>query len=822
MSTWTVPVSSTPPSTPGSHQLRTDSLASNPSTTPAGPPPFELSFTPAGAPNFSANGSSQVTSQNAASKSKPDFAINMGSRRNISSPSFKTHHQSKFAGYRHSGQSPTFRVSRTTNNRVLKNSLFGSSPPSKLLGVHTTRLNDDEGDEDELEEEDYNDELEDDNMISESGSEDEPALPTVTEYSRLPSALISDGNPSYHVRPSSENGTPRGIKRSRGGAAISPRSPSRGACREDSAISSIAKGIASQLGAAPLSDPDKLILETDVLLRELYPQDNISDVSEKVLEVALQAVTEKLCTLWHSCRNQLSSQTAMEGDYTIGIGPGSNAPTALKAIFLATLILQLHHPPAAKGKQALALTRANRSSRPNPFYNDSHGPVKPTAVSKVLIDWLDDSHSPYEIALINLSSHQPNPTAHYNFWDLLFSMTLRGQIQQVITLLKKSDFKVAHTAREDGHAQDGYSGMQLKNTEKAIARTVQLLENCPAVQDGDWDMAGNEWCMFRKRVEQTLNNLTILAEGRDRDMDPTDSGFEASNFGIKSPTMKLSQSARQAESHVPWTIYQNLKTMYGVLLGGTTEVVSSAQDWVEATVGLTIWWDGESDEEMAIGSLAMTRRSLTRSQPRGTRLVDLNPSAAYLRRLAFSFQLATEDSGEDLFKINPLNPVEVGLASIFEGNIEEVIGILRGWSLPVASAVIEIGSLGGWYESLPGPAIDGFNDSDLMVLSSYGQPSQGINRDSILIDYAEALLEKPIVQAFLQEAKEGWELSLSVLTRLDDTNMANKHLRDFLSRISLRSDERVDKILDICRNFGLDKDAQAIAEVRQYLIQSAA
>jgi hypothetical protein len=51
--------------------------------------------------------------------------------------------------------------------------------------------------------------------------------------------------------------------------------------------------------------------------------------------------------------------------------------------------------------------------------------------------------------------------------------------------------------------------------------------------------------------------------------------------------------------------------MYGILLGGATEIISFAQDWVEATIGLTAWWNGDDNDEIALGSLAMTRRSET-------------------------------------------------------------------------------------------------------------------------------------------------------------------------------------------------------------------
>lgn len=826
MSTWTVPLSSSPPSTPGSHQKYKNSFASNISTTPAGAPPSTTkSFTPAGPPPSSVFGSSLVESHNTTYQSNTDIFMDEVSVLSHNGFSSKLNHPSKVAqsatSYNHSTQYPDFEVSKTALNGTLKNHSFDSSLFSRQTD-NGDFLEDpeviDEEDEQENEDEDCSGESERSFMID---AESQPSRPVNPKNLLSNDMLMSDGDLDNASGSSSENGAPRGVKRSRVGAVIHSSSTYGRKARapnEDSAIPIIARNIASQTGVAKLDDPDNLILKTEVIVNQLNTTHTDSGEQEETLDITLPAVIEELKTLWHACRDDILNKPAIEDDCIIGIGPSENAPAVLKAIFLAPLLLQLHHPPAARGKQAFATARPNRSPLFSTSLQSPYKPTKLTALPKVLVDWLSDCHDPYKTAIVSLLGHQPNPTSHLNFWDLLFSITLRGQISQVIMLLKKADFKIARTAREDGLGQDGYHGMQLGNIERAINRAIQLLEHCPAVQDEDWNVAGSEWRLFRKRVEQALDDLAIFAEGHDRDRDPTESAFEAENFGIKSPIMNMSHSARRAESRVPWTIYQNLKTMYGILLGGTPEILSSAQDWVEATIGLAVWWDGDGDDdEVAVGSLSMTRRSLRLSQSRDTRLVDLNPTVAYLRRLSFAFEQATEDSNDDLFKINSLNPLEIGLASIFQGNADGVIGILRGWSLPVVSAVVEVATLGGWCESPPGPGlIDDFNESDLMVLSSYGQPMQGANRDRIAVEYADAISKKDKIQDSNKEAKEGWELSIAVLTRLDDADLANKKVGELLSRIALSSDQRVDKILGICRNFNMDREAQAISEVFYY------
>ena len=616
-------------------------------------------------------------------------------------------------------------------------------------------------------------------------------------------------------------GTPRGIKRSRGGAAISHGSirdkVKEVSPKKDSAIPSIAKNMATQFDIAGLNDPDELILRTEDLVSQLYIPDNVSGGQEIALEATLPAITEELDNLWRLCRDHDCRSTPPEENVLIGLGPNENAPSLHKATFLSSLLLKLHHSPAAKGKQAFAASKTNLGSSLSTSFYPSRTPQRPTPVPKVLLDWLEEHHNPYRTAAIDLQTFQPNPTAHVNFWDIIFSSTLRGKLSEVIRVFQKSDFQYARTAREDGQGRAGYHGTQVGNIRRVINRALQVLELCPSLQDGNWEVTRNDWIVFRKRVEQAMADLATFAEGRDRDSARTQSTFEAPNFGIRSSTASLSQSTRRAESQVPWTIYQNLKALYGILLGGTTEIVASAQDWVEATIGLTAWWDGDDDdEEVAVDSIAMTQRSLRHSLSRGGRLVDLNNTAAYLRRLALSFERATDDSDDDLFQINSANPVEVGLASVFEGNVEGVVGLLRGWSLPVATAVVELASLGGWFESsLGGGMQNGLDESDLLVLSSYGHREQGMSRDGIMVEYSDRLFRKNELGApRAKDSREGWELSIQILARLEDRSMADKKVVGLLGQLPLVSDLRVDKVLGICQDFGMDREARKMAEVR--------
>ena len=831
---WAVPLSSSPlaPSTPGSGQRTTKNFAkspsglpSNPSTTPAGPPPSSVgSFTPPDPPLSSILGSSQRGSEKSLFKANPSASANTGSRRSVD-PFSQSIDEDKLARFLDKSDGFNFGDS---NGASMKQT-FGL--PSGKHNLNLTRDGDEEDYEDEEEgydheEEDYGEDEQDEGTEDGATVDPAPGKALVDAGFMTQSALTkfpANGS-TFEYGSSIMDGTSRGVKRSRGGAMIPPAS-TRVAKKltepeQESEIPSIVTNMASRSRVASLEESDDFIVGTEsILLKELYGTEMMGEVSETVLDAGLPNATESLCDFWRASRDQDLANTPPRPEAVVGIGPDQKAPPLHKAIFISTLLLQLHHPPTAKGKQALAVTRLNRLSTSATFPQDIQLRSNPTAPSKVLLNWLDDNYNHYRHTVDEVQQYEPSPAGHRSFWDIVMHLTLRSKLAEVGRLLKRSNFQHARTARDDGHGTEGYHGVQIKNIERVVNRAVQVLEHCPLLQEDNWNIAGNEWFLFRKRIEQAMDDLTTFAEGRDRDMDESESAFEASNFGLRRTNMGLSKSARKAESKVPWTIYQNLKTMYGILLGGTTEIVSSSQDWVEATVGLTAWWDGDSAEDVAVGSLAMSRRSLRHSEARGRRLVDVNAAAAYIQRLASAFKHVTNDANEGSFQVESINQVELALASVFQGNIEGVIGILRGWSLPVTSAVAEISSAGGWFGPGSGEMADLHDDLISMSTFQQRQPTKLVTRDSISVEYAEALSARESLQPS-QGATiyEGWELSMSVLNRLDDKGIAAQRIGEMLQRLPVYSDERMDKILRICQISGKAGQARNITEVNCQLL----
>ena len=441
-------------------------------------------------------------------------------------------------------------------------------------------------------------------------------------------------------------------------------------------------------------------------------------------------------------------------------------------------------------------------------------PTHATALPRALIDWLDIHHNPYPDDFNSILLHRPSPSNNDSFWDAIYASALRGRFDRVLRLLRDAGWENAITAEDDGAEGAGYEGQQLDNTEAVIEQCTNILESCPGHKHNDWDVKNTDWSLFRQRIRRAITDLEELAEG-DGEEPSRGNAFSQSEF-----RGSLSTASRRAESKVPWTIYENLKALYAQLLGSTDEIVLVSQDWLEASIYLTVWWDGEASEDFGRASL---RKSITGGQR--TREVDVTPLAAYRTRLANALALVTDQPEDPVFQVDTMNPVLVGVACAMEDDIDSVLALLRTWSIPVAAAVVEVAGLGDWLPQArprsPGLVEQGFSSEDLMVLS-HGPSSHtfndGIVRDGALEAYADLLAARQSFQtADGVTAREGWELAVAVLGRLDDEATAQRKIADLLERIELDDEASVDKVLTLCGELGLTEQARVISEVSCFL-----
>ncbi|KAL5119705.1 hypothetical protein ACEQ8H_002311 [Pleosporales sp. CAS-2024a] len=551
----------------------------------------------------------------------------------------------------------------------------------------------------------------------------------------------------------------------------------------------IAKGLTPAISRVALQEPDHVILETERLLEKVH-QTLDSDAPDKRAEVFGQ-VAQDLVGLWQTAGSSKTDASSNQ----------SGAPTTLGAASkLASLLLALHHPPPVVQVQrssALSLVPSRPDARQ----------YKP--IPKILLDWLNAIYpEESEVQLVLKEAH--GYSRHPSFWEGVQAAAVRGNFRQCLQLLQGANLEFAATAQEDGLGDRGYSGSHLQHANEAVRAAIDLLRECPALASDDWDIKGHDWTIFRQRVQQTCNTLRDFAEGDSASRHAVSQSFTASHFGISQSQTNfgLSVASRKAESKVPWSVYESLERLYKLLAGNEYEILSISADWIEAVLTLTIWWNGE-EEETGQGSLAASRRSIMRSQR--VRSVDITPVKAYIQRLSACLAMVIENSDQD-FSVNVTDRFEVGLASIVDDNVESVLQILSSWSLPVAATVAELASAGEWFLRADG-IMDQFDQSDLMVLSYTEQQRTGLSKDDYLVAYAKLLAKKgQLGDDRGGVSKEGWELAIQVLGRLDDSITSSGRIEQILNDLPLESSMRVDKITRLCHELGLPQHALTIAQ----------
>ncbi|KAK5132175.1 hypothetical protein LTR08_000332 [Meristemomyces frigidus] len=590
---------------------------------------------------------------------------------------------------------------------------------------------------------------------------------------------------------------PRGLKRSRNGKVRE---------QTDSDYPLIAKGIVGHAAPPRMHESHDVVLRQEEIMARMDP---VAREQPNARDAALSDGVAELTRVWR----QHSKTETKEGR----LGPASD-DALTKATYLSSLLLQLHHPHTTNGAQQ----QQSRFQRPT--NNAKRSQASASTIPRALLDWLDTWHNPFPDDFDTIWRNEPSPASHERFWDsVLFALT-RSKFDRAIKLLNDAGWEHAITAEEDfGQGHDGYTGRQLDHIEDVVERCTNMLNACPGKKYDDWDVKGADWTVYRQRVRQAIKDLEAFAGEEDEETEEEDApkrNMFHMSAGL-SESMNMSTATKKAESKVPWSIYENLKLLYGILLGGVDELLDASQDWLEASIYLTAWWDGEEETSAALSKSQSLRRSIHASQR--MREADIAPGPAYRRRLADAFEMVTAAGGDAVFTPETMDTVQVGLACVMTDNVESVISLLRTWSLPVTAAVVEVAALAGWLpQTRPrskGPLEQGFSSEDLMVLShGVGQPQPADNagaveRDEVLSAYADLLAETDVLRSSDGKLeREGWELAVAVLGRLDDETVGEAKIGGLLGLIELSDENRVDKVLDACRELELEEQARGIAE----------
>ncbi|XPT02932.1 hypothetical protein M3J09_012036 [Ascochyta lentis] len=743
--------SSTPPSTPGR-----SSRFNGPTTTPAGPPPSMNSLFADEQPTYHFD---KAYYGSFPESSPPRHGLFEGT----GSGSIRT------TTFGRPGSAQRSRPTSRPASGAFGNSFrVPSSPPQQQLtrGEH----DEEDHDRDEEDDEDMDDHGEEEDDYDEDYEQDQLAAQRrAKSNSRLSHSLVS--------RTSTSDLEP-------GPTLVRP-----GARQTQFDLVGLAKGLAPNVERAALQEPDSVILHTERVLERVHHSLN-SDTPDTRAAVLGEAARE-LVALWQAAAKapSKSSLSSSRSGASLGLSHASR---------LASLLLNLHHPPPVAHTQ-----RTSTRSLVPPAESRQYTPIP-----KLLLHWLNHTYSGVsEVELVLKETR--GYSRHHSFWEAVQASAVRGNFTQTLQLLQGASLDVADTAQNDGLGDNGYTGSHLRYANEALRSAINLLRECPAVASEDWDVKGQDWSLFRSRVHHVYNDLQELAEGDSRSRHGIAQPFQAPHFGISQSqaSFQLSVSSRKAESRVPWSVYEELRRLYQLLLGNEEEILAISADWIEAVLGLTIWWNGEEDD-LAQGSLAARRRSLMRSQR--VRPVDVTPVTAYCQRLSSSLAAVVQNSDEE-FSVNVTDRFEVGLACVLDDNIEGVLHILRAWSLTAASAIAEVASTGGWYKPAGG-LLGGFDQSDLMVLSYNEHARTGATKDDLQIAYADVLSTKgTLTSQDGRTSKEGWELAVQVLSRLDDSITASQRIENIINDLPLDSADQVDRITQLCHNMNLQSQAVSIA-----------
>lgn len=529
----------------------------------------------------------------------------------------------------------------------------------------------------------------------------------------------------------------------------------------------IAKDIYTHQEPARLTEKPELILKTENLVCQLYNDGVGAHDDPERLESSLADITYKLIRVWTDYVEELPPP---EGEDLATIGPGEDADPFEKAAYVAHLILRMHH------------TR----------FDSKLEDERASPLPEILFDWMQSSHNLYPDQVREISRYKPSPACHTLYWQTLRNALLRGDVNGAKQLLRNAGWEHVRRGPTGGPT---YTGKALENVRRFAEATCEMLDQCPGARN-DWDIQSSSWTLFRVQARGSLDRLTLFAEGKDTSL------LDSINSD-----MSISAMAKKASSQIPWDIYENLQTVYDIVLGQTEAILETAQDWCEATIGLFGWWDEgvQRPKSLMQSQFGMSPGSFTDSED-------------YFDRLANVFNIVIQSG----LSPNTMNPVEVALASCFEGNVNAVIGCLRTWSLPVACAVAEIASLGGWLpppESVKPMPADSLDMDDLMLLG-VEQPNtddvEGI-KDTTLVIYARELAGIE----HLSPQRDGWEMAIQVLGRMDVAEKSEETvgelLRDLLETLDESSSTTVDKMWRILSDLGMMNYAEETAEVSRAL-----
>lgn len=514
-----------------------------------------------------------------------------------------------------------------------------------------------------------------------------------------------------------------------------------------------------RLSPAELSnDPDAIIVQTEQILRSI--QEEVQNADEEILDMIVVDSAKELERIWEGS----ATNRRRRKDEDLSIGPGPGATPFENARFVAVLMLRIYN--SSKVAQ------------------DDEGVM---TVPQILLDWLNEYHMTVENIYNQVVSAEPNVTADEFFWDVVESLTARGKLEEAMRLLQDADFSYAKIDNGAGPIDANYTGPELQAIQTAIFRLRQMLNASPSVQTGDWRIDGPDWIAYRRDVDSALEELRDSAETHD---DSELLEAEAEDHLVR-PGKGL-----------PYDVFQRLQTVYNIMLGSSADLISISQDWLEASIMLTVWWSGSPVDKVQEWSFDVSRAHATPQES------DFGVHF-YFNRLRDSFLSVTDPSSKETWQLNHQSPLDLAIGLTLQGDVQNALALVQTYSLCVSSALAEMGSWSGWLGSSSVPA--GLDKEDLMVLTN-GAINALITKDEILELYSHELFDRQELEASQSTIVDGWEIAISVISRCDNRSLVSSTVQQYIDDLSVTTADRAQRLVTLCGELGMPDESRRVSE----------
>jgi hypothetical protein len=523
----------------------------------------------------------------------------------------------------------------------------------------------------------------------------------------------------------------------------------------------------------PATEPGALIIKAEELMEELErlmspPRDDEYDPDEDMdfdmdrrapslerQQEYLGKASKDFLTALHA---QLSKSTKAKADRNLRY-----------AYYIASLILPLHHATSN--------------------------------TTEVLRKWIFTHHpEPSRSHLTSVRGTHPNSALSVDFWDVVYRLTIRGEVQEAAEVLRSANWDFLSEDAPPvsqpafGAAQKlndkRYPQAEIESIKTAVATAISLLERCPgqgrsAYQPSSQffpmaqpavDHPGSpaDWRIWRGEVLKASEEIKGIA--MEDDEDPEETYYDAYNPQTGRGGSFGFARASKPKMKVPSAISRHLRAMYDVMRGDQDAITSTADNWQEATVSLMMWTkDADSaaadEEEEFEDNVAHHSQNMN---PGEYYSVMMHRKKRQLAQLSAVMDVIVEE-----IPPNPTDRLETAICGVL-ANDPLYIAELEKYSSLIAATIVEIGGWAGWIKREITPKDNiangnnmGLDEDDFAVLGmgAVDTIAEGKLAEDAIRRWGSRLFGTEWID---EDAEvEGWEIGIGPIARTKDGRRLN-------------------------------------------------